>query len=387
MASQADNEVPMGLLRNGFALVGLIVRRSTSHIGLLLAVWSGLALAIALIVAIPAYAEAAGYRILLSSIAESNEGDNVPPFSLVYAYGGASAKPLSWQRYQQADAFATDLVGGINLPSEHSVRYAGTEQLRLLPPDGQGKELLFGRLSFLTGMQEHVTLVEGAWPAVFRREGPIEVLVADRVANQSTLLVGDTFLLRATSVGLELPVRIAGTWRARDPDSSYWFNSPSIYSQMLLVPEESFGLIVDNPSVSLVNYASWYTAINGTNVRSAQVPRLTDQITNGTADFQRLLPNVELKRSPTEALLRHRDQVRVLTVNLALFSVPLLGLLIYFVVQVAGMVVQRQQQEIAVLRSRGSSGAQVLGLALGEALLLCASSLAAGLGLGLGIAH
>lgn len=377
----------MDRLSNSFAIVALILRRSTSHIGLLLAVWSGLTLAIALIVAIPAYAEASGYRILLASIAEENEQDNVPPFSLVYTYGGASDEPMSWQRYQEADAFAASLIAGINLPSERTVRYSGTEQMRLLPEDGEGKELLFGRVSFLSGLQDEITLIEGAWPKDFNFDGPVEVLVADRVASQNTLLVGDVFLLRAVSTGLALPVRIAGTWRARDAESSYWFNSPSTYSQMLLVPEVSFKKIVDNNSVKLVHYAAWYAAIEGANVRSAQVPRLTDQITNGTADFGRLLPNVELRRSPVDALLRHRDQVRVLTVNLALFSVPLLGLLIYFVVQVAGMVVQRQQQEIAVLRSRGSSSVQVLGLAFGEALLLCGASLVAGLALGLGIAH
>jgi putative ABC transport system permease protein len=387
MALETDNEVPMGLIRNGFAIISLILRRSNSHLGLLLAVWSGLSLAIALIVAIPAYAEASGYRILLASLAENNEDDNVPPFSLVYTYGGASDKPISWQRYQEANAFAASLVDSLNLPSERSVRYGGTEQMRLLPPSGEGKELLFARVSFLSGLQDQTNIIEGSWPKPFNREGPVEVLVADRVANQNTLLVGDTYLLRATSVGLALPVRIAGTWRARDAESSYWFNPPSTYSQMLLVPEESFRMIADNPSVSLVTYASWYSAIEGDNVRSAQVPRITEQITNGTADFQRLLPNVEPRRSPIDALLRHRDQVRVLTVNLALFSVPLLGLLIYFVVQVAGMVVQRQQQEIAVLRSRGGSGVQVLGLAFGEALLLCGASLAAGLALGLGIAH
>ena len=385
--SQADDEVSMGFLRNGVAIIALILRRSTSHLNLLLAVCAGLSLAIGLIVAIPAYAEASGYRILLTAIAQSNEGDNVPPFSLVYGYGGATSKPISWQRYQEADAFAAQLVGSVSLPSAHSVRYAGTEQMKLLPPDGNGKELLFGRMSFLSGLQEQITIVEGSWPAPFNRSGAVEVLVADRVANQNTLLVGDTYLLQATSSGLALPVRIVGTWRARDAESSYWFNPPSTYSQMLLVPEESFRMIADNPSLPLVTYAAWYTAIEGTTVRSAAVPRLTEQITNGTADFKRLLPEVELRRSPIDALLRHRDQVRVLTLNLALFSVPLLGLLIYFVAQVAGMVVQRQQQEIAVLRSRGSSGAQVLGLAFGEALLLCIVSFAAGIALGLGIAH
>ncbi len=67
----------------------------------------------------------------------------------------------------------------------------------------------------------------------------------------------------------------------------------------------------------------------------------------------------------------------------ALFSVPLIALIGYFMMHVAGMVVQRQQQEIAILRSRGSSRLEVLGLALGQGILLGAAALIAGLPLGL----
>jgi putative ABC transport system permease protein len=79
--------------------------------------------------------------------------------------------------------------------------------------------------------------------------------------------------------------------------------------------------------------------------------------------------------------------VRVLIVTLALFSVPLLALIGYFTAQVAGMTVQRQQQEVAVLRSRGSSRGQVLWLALGEGLALAAAALLAGVPLGAAVAQ
>jgi putative ABC transport system permease protein len=156
---------------------------------------------------------------------------------------------------------------------------------------------------------------------------------------------------------------------------------------MLIAPEASFARALDHPTVPWVHYAAWYTALDGASVRSADVPRLLDQIVQVTADIQRALPESELRRSPTEALARQRDQVRLLTVTLVLFSVPLLGLLGYFTNQMAGLVVERQKEEIAVLRSRGGSYALVIALALGEGLALGVAALLAGTPLSLPIAQ
>ncbi|MDQ5852890.1 MAG: ABC transporter permease, partial [Chloroflexota bacterium] len=152
---------------------------------------------------------------------------------------------------------------------------------------------------------------------------------------------------------------------------------------MLIVPEASFAAIVNDPATPRLYAAAWYAALEVTAVRGGDVPGLIDRIGHATAELDRVLPGITLSRSPVEALARHRDQVRLLTVTLALFSVPLLGLIGYFIVQAAGMVVQRQQQEIAVLRSRGSSRPQVLALALGEGLALGAAALLAGVPLSL----
>jgi putative ABC transport system permease protein len=95
-----------------------------------------------------------------------------------------------------------------------------------------------------------------------------------------------------------------------------------------------------------------------------------------------MLAGTRLDISPAEALGRHQEQVQRLTLILTVFSIPVLGLIAYFIILVAGLVVQRQSNEISVLRSRGASRAQVLGIYLLEWLLL--GTLALGLGVLLG---
>src|SRR4029079_9587688 len=131
--------------------------------------------------------------------------------------------------------------------------------------------------------------------------------------------------------GLNVPVRVGRIWRPGDPHRDYWFFSPEVFSSMIIVPEASFAAAMQNTAAPSVHYAAWYTALDSTSVHSADVPGLLEQIDQATSDIQRLLPGSALQRSPTAALIAHRDQVRVLTVTLALFSVPLIGLLGYFI--------------------------------------------------------
>jgi putative ABC transport system permease protein len=381
----------MASILNRIALLGVIRRRIFSHLKLILTVWAGFTLAVALVISIPVYAEASGYRILLAALSEQSSQDHLPPFSFVYTYGGASTPSITWASYQQADRLAGNLAAaGIDLPMQHRVRYAATESLSMVFPDGAGEEVAGARLAFVSEFQEHVRLRSGTWPAPWSGSGPIEVLVSEQSANKFTLLLDDIYRLRADAGrlgSLDLPVRVVGTWRPIDPNSTYWFYSPEVFSAMVITPEQSFSAAIGAQAAAWVHYAAWYTALDDASVHSADVTRLLGQIDQATADIQRLLPGSELQRSPTAALTYHRDQVRVLTVTLTLFSVPLIGLLIYFIGQMAGLLVQRQAQEIAVLRSRGSSRSQVIALALGEGLALAAAALLAGLPLSLLVAQ
>ncbi|MEJ7653620.1 MAG: ABC transporter permease [Chloroflexia bacterium] len=217
----------------------------------------------------------------------------------------------------------------------------------------------------------------------------MDVLVSERDAATNTYLVGDLYTMHSSfgsAIDLNLPVRVAGVWRPSNPNSDYWFYSPGTFGSMALLPEASFAAAV-NSDVPWVSYMAWYTALDHRSVRSADVAPLREQIAAASAAIQRLLPGVELSRSPLEALQQHADQVRLLTVTLALFAVPLLGLVWLFVVQVARMLVESQRQEMALLLSRGSSRLQVVGLAVLEGVLLSVAAVLAGLGLGLATAQ
>jgi putative ABC transport system permease protein len=160
-----------------------------------------------------------------------------------------------------------------------------------------------------------------------------------------------------------------------------------VFDNQFFIPEESFRLRIVPLLNDEIAQALWYIVKDGSEVNSSDVGWLLSRISTVSQQAASLLPNTRLEVSPQDALVRYRQQSRLLNVLLYAFSIPIIGLLLAFIGLVVSLSVNRQRNEIAVLRSRGATVAQVMGIAGLEALLLGGIALAAGMPVSQQIAH
>ncbi|HWQ15098.1 MAG TPA: FtsX-like permease family protein [Roseiflexaceae bacterium] len=383
-------------------LLRVVGQRLWSHLALMLAIAAGFTVAIALVVSIPVYAEAVGYRILRDELSRDESGARRPPFAFMYRYLGSQTGVIGVGDYARLDEYLQGPVDRLlGLPVRQRVRYVSSDKLPMLPAGGVGDPLIWVNMAFASDFEQHIEVVDGALPQV-AAEGPVEVLIAEELAARLGLQVGEEYTLLGPrtiqaqgqqpgeettqsareQAAMSLPIRIAGVWRAKNPEEDYWFYQPETLNEALFVPERSFTerLAAKNPKSVYV--ALWYLLADGSRIRSADVQSVSARIARSATEVSTLLSGTRLDISPARALSRHQEQVQRLTLILTVFSIPVLGLIAYFIILVAGLVVQRQSNEISVLRSRGASRAQVLGIYLLEWLLL--GALALGLGVALG---
>ncbi len=197
------------------------------------------------------------------------------------------------------------------------------------------------------------------------------------------LQVGEHYTLFATGqAGTQIPVRIAGVWQAGDASDPFWFYQPDAFDEILLTSESAF---VDQAVPTLetpVATAVWYQIYDGSRVRPATVNGLLENVAVVEARVTVLLNNTTLDVSPVPALQSYGKSASLLTLVLTIFSLPVIGLVAYFISLIAGMVVRRGQSEIAIMRSRGISRRKIVNLYLLEGLLLGGLGLAGGLLLG-----
>lgn len=388
----------MRVLRHLLAIGMLAARRLWSNLGLMVGTAVGLIVAVALVMSIPLYTDGVNYRLLQKALAGREQGRERPPFAFMFRYVGAWHGAVEWQAVEKADAFfAGQCAGLIGLPLELSVRHVKTDNLRLYPAQSSGygdprKAMDWIALGFVSDLAAHVRMVDGAFPQAVPAGGdaPIEVAVYEGKANQFGLQVGEEFVLMgADSSGkeppLQVPVKVAGIWRALDPDDPFWFYAPDALDNVFLMPEESFANRLA-PTKAPVYLALWYMVFDGRGLRTEDVPGFLGRVTVATSMANSALTNTTLDVSPVEAMAAYSNAARLLTVLLYVFAIPIIGLILYFIVLTSNLVVERQRNEIAVLRSRGASSLQIVALYLCEVLILGLVAMALGPLVGRGVA-
>jgi putative ABC transport system permease protein len=156
---------------------------------------------------------------------------------------------------------------------------------------------------------------------------------------------------------------------------------------LLLVHEETYkGFISDRVDDELRS-AIWMIVADGSSLHANDVATVQENIRAVQQRSESLLPKTALILSPLEALARYQDSAPALTYLLFAFSVPILSLILAFIGLVAGLFVNQQRGEMAILRSRGASSLQVIGISLLQGILLGAVALAGGVGLAYLITH
>ena len=371
-------------------VLAIAVRRLWANRGLTLSLLLGWTVAIGLALSVPLYADAVSHRLLGERLANTSSED--PAFAFRFRY---DAQPLEWADVQPVSTyFHGGVAEEIGLPLELSIRYIRTDTFGLFANlqtayEDPNRPLAWISLVTLSDVAEHVEVLEGAFPGPeLPADEGLDVLIHEELASEMGLQVGEDYMLyrqRVTSAEgggrVQIPVRIAGVWREADPESGYWFKGPVLDSGFL-VPEVSFRDRVAPTLTGEVYRAIWYVLLDGSNVRAENVGSLLYRTTSAVTRAAILLPRVVLGVSPVEALRKYRSDTYLLTIVLSVFTVPVIGLILYFVASVAGMAIRRQQTEIAVVRSRGMSRWQVLAVYVLEGLLIGAVALALGVLLG-----
>jgi len=242
----------MNALLRIWAVFVVAAKRLLSQRWLALATALGLITTVALTTGTPLYADAVYYRVLREELWERQRSH--PPFAFMFRYIGAWGGSEQWENVQPVDTYLTGPAGAaLGLPRQFVVRYFKTDVFQLFPREGVAytevtDPLTWTSFAFASDIQDHVTILEGGFPAaaIPAQDSTIEVLVSEELALELGLQVGEAYTAyasRQTEDGkrvIQIPVQIAGVWRPVDPQEGYWFYNPQALDDVMLVPEETF---------------------------------------------------------------------------------------------------------------------------------------------------
>lgn len=386
----------MRIVMRSWAIIVVAIKRLLAQRWLALALVVGLITAIALVMSIPLYADAVYYRILQDELGATNAGSTVkrPPFAYMFRYLGSTYGTKEWEEMGPLDAYMSGpAADSLGLPHKQTVRYFKTDNLRLFPTEGVAYSdatdpLAWVNLGFISDIEKHITVLEGRLPEVNPAtdlDTPTEVLMSKALADTLGTQVDEGYVTfrrirsEEQTRTVQIPVRVVGIWEATDPTEEYWFYNINTLEDILLLPEATYINRIAPDYPSDVNLALWYLVMDGDEVTASDVSRILARSRQVEQRAATLMSNTQLSISPLDALRKYQRSSGTLTLFLYAFSIPIIGLLLAFIGLVVGLAVGRQRNEIAVLRSRGASAGQVLGISGVEALFLGVFALGVGI--------
>lgn len=388
-----------------WAVLIIAVRRLLTQRWIALVTLCGLILTVSISVSIPLYADAVYYRVLLKELSTRYEWQETPsvfrpgatpiiparirpPFAFIFRYTGQIYGAVEWEAVELLDQYLSTQAGNmLGLPQQMLVRYMRTADYRLFLPGETIKSttqpFALSGLGFISDFNQHVELLAGAFPdGQVKADGSVDVLISAAMAKEKFLKPGDLLVTIPNSTPQvetsPITLHISGVWEARNPKEDFWFYDPSALDSVMLVPEGIFRSQI-SPQVNREVYTGlWYLVMDGEKVHAGDVKKLLNRITVIQRWESYYLPNADLDLAIVQALEMYRTKAGQLTIQLYAFSVPILGLLLAFIGMMGALAIEQRQNEIAILRSRGGTTAQVVGITVVECSITGILALAAG---------
>ena len=378
----------MRLLTVLWIVVKQIVRNWRLELGLLL----GLVMAVAIVSAVPIYTNGAlQYSLMRDWVRGTSRGRL--PFTLFLLHDPGREGEVDAAKYRRLMEFLeTEVEERMGAPLVYYSRIGtvDTQGIRPVDPKLMKKEQ-YGNLRYMSGLEERVDVIEGRWPASLPREdGVLEVIVDEKALDSKELLVGRQYVMRLAATSdydremKTITAEVVGVLRPKEETkgSPIWAYYPPFENSFFISEEFLTDHLMKTEGVAVYELV-WYWVFDHTSVYVDRLPTLISELEYIENTANQILPGTRLWLSPLRTFQYFRERAFYLRLLMFVLSVPILGMVLYFIVLAASLTVSRRQTEIAMLRSRGASAGQIVFSYLIEWCLLGIVAFAIGPWLGL----
>ena len=382
------------------SIVRLTLSRLRNAPVLSLATVTGLTIAIGIVASVPIFVRGVNLELLRSELASQAAKSGRPLFAMRYYLTSNATTPVTPAQYDRLNQYLTESASSeIGLPIQREVRSVESVSFDVAPANPSlypefKRALEQVDFGYMTDLASQITVSEGSFPPDVDANSPeVPVLLLDAAANKLGLHAGERLILTTNAepaAGQPTPVTIhvliSGIWTANDAQGAYWFDKPENLDKTLLVPEATFNRRIEPLFKNRFLFASWYIVYDSAAVRTDEIVNILTRTSRMLNRADTILTGTRLDYSPTDSLDNYRARTELLTILLYVFSVPVVGLVLYFLALISNLVVEGRRGEVALLASRGASPTQLIGVQCAEALILSLIALPLGLGLAAGLA-
>jgi len=330
----------------------------------------------------PMYAMASITRMMHQSMSLRQATEGIyPVFSqLRYAFNNAE-DPVGMYE-ETRDIILYEMLDTLGIPVSQTVRTYSMTSWSIQPMSARATTPRTINLLGIQDLTQNTRLLHGRMPAN-HYSNVIEALAMDVAMFRNDLLLDE--LIRTSEpdifirvVGLiELPPESLPFWAVVDPD----------FTENLIICETVVqDMLTANYRDEFRIAATWANIHDFFGMTGGNITRYQRGINDLTPRFMGM-SMFSFEQNYYEVLREHIARTAEFSITLIMLQVPLYALLGFFIYVISRKILQQEQNDISVLKSRGASRRQIFNIYVGQGLVMGGMAFPFGVALGMAICH
>ncbi len=345
-------------------------------------------LLIAIAAAGPMYSQAVLGRMLTRNLGSYLEKTNQYPgaVTLQSVYRGSGSDFGEAGKEEEVAGLLKRLTEELKVPVLFSVTRYEKENVRgLSDVQEQGERREFAlKLAAYSELEEHISLIGGEGYSGELDGDCFDVIVNEKTFVEQSLTLGEELELPGLrdASGKPYRMRVTGIFENSSPADPYWISSPTIPNNVFLMDDGLFWeLFAGSKGKNESFVTTWHTVLDYTGIRGDQAKRILAVTERYRGVFQEMGIR-DITFSFRSVLEEFVPEARKLNTTIWTLQVPVFVLLAAFIFLVSRQLLELEQNEIAVYKSRGANKKQILLLYLIQSLVIADLGLAGGIPFG-----
>lgn len=341
-------------------------------------------LLIAIAVSHPMYKKASLDRMLRDEFTQYIEENNSYPG--IISIEGMIRKKEGIDSYNKAKNVADNIDHTLGLTLTDKISVLSLIETKVEPQmkrdDYKEQKVIIGSIS---NLEDHVTILSGdIYTDKVTKDGIIEAIVSQSALVKLNLIIGDQFIFphQKDEKGTPIHIKIVGVYENSQDNDIYWTQSPDYYSKHFMISENIFRNIFMQEQDRRFNVnENWHLIIDYMNI----TPNMVDTLILQTEKYVEETKTANSKMSTpdyVELLKNFQGKEKKISVALNILQVPVMVLLCAFLFMISRQMLEMEQNEISLMKSRGASKGQIFLLYLLQSVFLSVVSFGIGLLLG-----
>ena len=350
-------------------------------------------LLVGIVAATPLYINATMRRILYQDMRSYQlENDTFPAMvSLNFGFNRQAQAARAYTYHNLVNNYVDMIHSELGIPVVRTMRTDSMTGWHLQP--NVQREVAprprVSTLSGVSGMEENVELMHGRLPANYLVEGNIiEVIATEAAMLRNNLLLNE--LLRVQNVRFRgeestLYVVIVGIYELAEGSDEFWTvsNLDHHSGNLLMSDELLIATFVEDYYVDYRISVTWHHLLDYRQMSSREVQHYLETLAAHQEYFDSFARNMLVfTENFSQTIANHTQRTGPLAVTLWVLQVPIYVMLAFYIYMVSRQILQLEQNEISVLKSRGASRGQILGLYSLQGLFIALICYPAGMAIG-----